>query len=237
MRLAATREDVAAAQALRARLFLGGGDGRDQDAFDDHFSHVLVETSDKRLVATLRFQHLKSKKALNTSYSAQFYDLEPLADLLPAVEVGRFCMDPALGDAQALRLVMGVMTQEVMREKAAMMFGCSSFAGCDPKVSAPIFAAFEPQHVGPLSRQPRATASACFDLSQVARGAESGQIPGLLGGYLAMGGWVCGTGVIDQTLGTHHLLTVVEVAKVPPARRRVFEALAVSLSNGSSTTP
>ena len=53
------------------------------------------------------------------------------------------------------------------------------------------------------------------------------QMPGLLRSYLAMGGWVSDHAVIDRDLGTLHVLTVVDIAAIPPARARLLRADAV----------
>ena len=51
-------------------------------------------------------------------------------------------------------------------------------------------------------------------------------MPPLLRTYLAMGGWVGRHAVLDRGLGTIHVLTAVETARIPPARARALRALA-----------
>jgi hypothetical protein len=41
-----------------------------------------------------------------------------------------------------------------------------------------------------------------------------------------MGGWVSDHAVIDRHLGTFHVLTAVEIAAIPPTRKRLLRALA-----------
>ncbi|MEM9211400.1 MAG: ornithine-acyl-ACP acyltransferase, partial [Pseudomonadota bacterium] len=48
------------------------------------------------------------------------------------------------------------------------------------------------------------------------------QIPPLLKTYLRMGGWVSDHAVIDRDLRTIHVFTGVEIAKIPPARRKAL---------------
>ena len=51
-------------------------------------------------------------------------------------------------------------------------------------------------------------------------------MPPLLRSYLAMGGWVSDHAVVDRDLGTMHVFTGVEIAKVPPSRARLLRAVA-----------
>jgi len=58
-----------------------------------------------------------------------------------------------------------------------------------------------------------------------ARAAQAG-MPPLLRTYLLMGGWVSDHAVVDRQLGTLHVFTGLEIAAIPPARRRLLAALA-----------
>lgn len=81
--MAQTAADVTAAQALRHRAFRRGADGAglDADPYDALCDHILIETQEAgELVACFRLMCLPDGAALQTSYSAQFYDLSPLSD-------------------------------------------------------------------------------------------------------------------------------------------------------------
>ena len=52
------------------------------------------------------------------------------------------------------------------------------------------------------------------------------QMPTLLRSYLSMRGWVSDHAVVDRDLNTLHVFTGVEVAAIPPARKRLPRAIA-----------
>lgn len=224
--LADTPDDLAAAQALRGRAF--GTSGADRDRFDDLFSHLLIYGGESDApLATLRFR-LSSPGELATSYSAQYYDLSCLSPVGPTLEVGRFCMDQARADGQALRVAMGAMTQLVLARGVSLMFGCSSFHGADPARHGAGFAALAAAHLGPDALMPREDCESVPVASESAP--DDTALPALLRGYLSMGGWVSRRAVVDRQLDTVHVFTAVEVDKIPPQRARLLTALSQSLT-------
>ncbi|MGC5198947.1 GNAT family N-acetyltransferase, partial [Aphanothece microscopica] len=120
-RVAASEADRAATLALRHLCFIeaagrtGRPDRLETDSFDDLCRHVLIEeAATGRLVCSYRVLALGSGAEMERSYSAQYYDLAPMASYpLPMIEVGRFCMRPGLRDADALRLAWGTLVRMV----------------------------------------------------------------------------------------------------------------------------
>ncbi len=110
-RLAETRADVEAAQALRYRCFVDPeAGGLDADTFDAICAHVLVEDrSTGDLVCCFRLMPLDSGgAAIGDSYSAQFYHLDALGGFAGRmVEMGRFCIAPDRRDPDILRVAWG----------------------------------------------------------------------------------------------------------------------------------
>jgi putative hemolysin len=249
-REAAGPGDVARAQRLRhlafraARAEPGGqGDRReeapldgplDADAFDAVCTHVLVEeTQSGALVACFRLLPLSGGHEIARSYSAQFYDLSALAGFRGRmVEVGRFCLHPACHDPDVLRVAWGAMTDWVDREGVELLFGCSSFLGTDAEPHAEAFALLTARHLAPRRWWPRAKAPEVFRFARRLAGRRPDlrramqAMPPLLRTYLAMGGWVSDHAVVDRDLGTMHVFTGVEIAKVPPSRARLLRAVA-----------
>jgi len=231
-RLATTEQDVAAAQALRGHVFLGGT-SIDRDAFDPLCHHMLVENmTTGGVAACFRFMHLAGGTEIERSYSAQFYDLTALRGFDGAmVEMGRFCMDPARHDPDILRLAWAAMTAYVDREGVEMLFGCSSFRGTEPAEYHDVFALLRDRHLAPRRWLPRVKAPAVFRYANRLRDKPDlkralAKMPPLLRTYLAMGGWVSDHAVIDRQLGTIHVFTGLEVKTVPPARARLLRAMA-----------
>lgn len=225
VRLAETEAERDAAQRLRHRCFIGQ-EGRDADRFDPHFDHILVETAQGALVATCRLHLLTCKGADAESYVAQFYDLSPLAGSGPMLELGRFCVEPSVRDADVLRVVWGALAEIVDRTGASLLIGCTSFKGTDPKAFCHGFAHLNAHHLGPEALRPRRKAPLCFDFPQAETDpkAASRELPSLLRTYLMMGGWVSDHGVIDPDMGTLHVFTAVPVAAISRARERSIRA-------------
>ncbi len=239
-KLTRNASDIKAAQRLRYRAFINpDGEGLDRDGFDDLCWHVLIEDQkNNELVACYRLLPLENGRDIESSYSAQFYDLTALK-AYPGrmVEMGRFCITPGLRDPEILRTAWALMTRYVDDEGIAMMFGCSSFRGTDPAPYLDAFALLGRDHIAPERWQPRLKAANVF-----AFGPESGPeineihkinekrarrlLPPLLRTYLVMGGWVSDHAVIDADMNTLHVFTGLEVSAVPDARARNLRASA-----------
>lgn len=224
VRLAAGAQDVEACQRLRHRAFRGG-DGIDLDRFDAHCRHVMVEDGG-RLSATCRVQRIDGPEGAELSYSAQFYDLnEFLTTGGPFLEIGRFCIAPDVDQpSDVLRLIWAALTRIVDREGVAVMFGCSSFAGCDPARHEAALSLLAALHLGPDGTRPLAKAAQAFRIRPADAVATAAGMPPLLRSYLLMGGWVGEDAVIDHDLDTLHVFTAVRIADIPPNRARLLRA-------------
>jgi putative hemolysin len=230
-RIATTPTDIAAAQALRHRAFFGG-EGRDADGFDDVCNHLLIEErAGGALVACCRFLMLEAGQ-IGRSYSAQFYELSALDQFAGRMaELGRFCVAPGWSDPDILRIAWAALTRYVDENKVKMLFGCSSFEGIDEGRYAEVFAMLKERHLAPKCWEPRVKAPQVirFEQSQ-RRGVNMKQavlgLPPLLRTYLAMGGWVSDHAVVDEQMGTLHVFTGLEIAAIPPARKRLLRAVA-----------
>ena len=224
--------DFARAETLRALAFRGDSRAADADAFDPLCRHLLIETRDTgALVGTCRLLYFADGRRIGASYSAQFYDLAPLAGYpAPMLELGRFCIAPGAQDADVLRLAWAALARIVTAERVGMLFGCSSFPGTDETAFRDAFALLGARHLAPCEWRPRAKApdvvrlaasSARPDLTRALKA-----MPPLLRSYLAMGGWVSDHAVRDRDLGTLHVFTGLEVGRVPAGRARALRALA-----------
>ncbi|WP_281967935.1 GNAT family N-acetyltransferase [Roseovarius nanhaiticus] len=226
-RIGAGAADLAAAQALRGLAF--GLSQADGDGFDEGAVHVLIE--DRRegiLAACFRLGLFVSGiDAAESSYSAQFYDLARLTAFPgPMTELGRFCVRPGARDPDILRVAWGAITAHVDAGGITFLFGCTSFAGTDPKPYSQSFAALAAQHLAPRRFAPARRAAQAVPLArspseQPGDGIEARMMmPPLLRSYLGMGGWVSDHAVIDPAMNTIHVFTGLEIARIPEARKR-----------------
>ena len=235
-RLAATPDDLRAAQALRGRCFRGAGatEGCDADDFDAVCEHVLVEDlATGRLVCCFRLMPLESGAQIGRSYSAQYYNLSALAGYPGRmVEMGRFCIEPELHDPDILRVAWGAMTRFVDAGRVEMLFGCSSFLGTDWECYADAFAVLAERHLAPRRWLPRVKAPKVVRYARALLGRKGDpklamlRMPPLLRTYLVMGGWVSDHAVVDEDLGTLHVFTGLEIGAIPPARARALRMVA-----------
>lgn len=230
-RLADTAADVAAAQRLRHVAFRGGP-GEDSDRFDAICRHVLIEEKKSgTLVACFRLLPLDDGREIGGSYSAQFYGLSALeAYEGRMVEMGRFCVHPEWKDPDILRVAWGAMTGLVDEMGVDLLFGCSSFTGCEAKAYYDAFAVLRDRHLAPKRWLPKVKAPDVFRFARRLRRvpdvrAAMRTMPPLLKSYLAMGGWVSDHAVIDRDLGTLHVFTGLEIKSIPAARARLLRAV------------
>lgn len=231
VRAAVSAQDVSATQALRALAF--GTGTPDHDAHDARCTHMMVEHCETgQLVCCFRVLPVTGADALGNSYAAQFYDLGALAAFGgPMLELGRFCMHPAHHDPDILRVAWGALTAQVDRDGIEMLFGCSSFAGIDPGPYYEALALLRVRHLAPPRWRPGVLAPEVYRFAARLRRKPDARramqvMPPLLRTYLAMGGWVSDHAVIDRGLGTFHVFTGLEIAAIPPARKRLLRAVA-----------
>lgn len=233
-------EDMATVRRLREAAF-GRCFGVDEcvlvDDIDARVTLVLV--TDERQgapVASFRILPLASGAAIQNSYSARYYDLQGLRSFAsPMLEVGRFCTHPDYrSNADVIRIAWAAITAAVDETGAAMLFGCSSFAGTRGDAYADTFALLRARHLAPARWAPgiRVGDVYPFARTQPPGGADPRRglmlMPPLLRSYLSMGGWVSDHAVVDRQMNTLHVFTGLEVDAIPAARVKRLRALLAS---------
>ena len=194
---------------------------------------MVEEEASGQLVCSFRMLPLDGGAEIERSYSAQFYELSALRQFNgPMVEMGRFCIHPEARDPDILRVAWGAMTRFVDDHGVELLFGCSSFKGTDAEAYADAFAMLKERHLAPRRWLPRVKAPSVFRFAQKLRlrkpDAKRAMLgmPPLLRTYLLMGGWVSDHAVVDTHMNTLHVFTGVEIAAIPPARKRLLRATA-----------
>lgn len=229
--------DIDAALALRRHCFRASATDRDdRDAHDATCDHLIVTDTVQHLaVATCRIRVWPDGAAIGCGYAAQFYDLNALMRYnAPMMEIGRLCIRAGLHDTDILRVVWAAITRAVDARSVAMLFGCTSMpAPADVSTLAQL-AHLARTHPAPSDLRPRAKAPDFIAFADLARNPDQGLpatetgIPAILRSYLGMGGWISDHAVMDRDLGTAHVFTALEVARIPAARARLLREAAAS---------
>jgi putative hemolysin len=223
-RLASSRDDVRAAQALRFAVFnleLGEGlsqsyaTGLDVDRFDPICDHLLVEDlQTRKVVGTYRMQMGETAKANLGYYSGQKYDLTPFefarAEIL---EVGRACVDADHRNLVVLSQLWKGIYQFARANGGRYLIGCSSLSSLDPLVGASMYSSLQRPHSAPLDWQTRPWPDWTCPMNQLLD--ESPKVPKLLAAYLSLGAKICGPPSLDLNFKTIDFLTVLDLDSLP----------------------
>lgn len=216
-------EDMPAVMALRSQAFRNGAD--DTDCFDGQVLHLCAGPLHGSPTATVRVALHLTGDSLCHGYASQWYDLRGLAARSGVVlELGRLC---GRGNGDALRLIWAAVARLVMNCEAERLVGCTSFPTTNPVDVAPVLARLNARHVGPDGLCPRVVARESQPLAAFKDMGEGAEMPALLRFYLMLGAWVSDRVVIDRALGTCHVFTCVDMATMPPARRKTLSRVAL----------
>jgi putative hemolysin len=218
-RLAASRAELRAAQALRFEVFnleLDEGlvdsydTGLDADPFDEICDHLIVEDgSDGHVVGTYRLQTGHRARDGLGYYSEREFDFAPFESARGEIlELGRACIHARHRNFAVLNLLWKGIGAYARAQGARYLIGCSSFTTQDPAVGAAAYQQLLPHLASPAwQTQPRPE----FACPLQAVAAPAPRIPRLLSAYLALGSAICGPPALDREFKTVDFLTWVDV--------------------------
>jgi putative hemolysin len=151
VRLAATAEDIDAAQALRYHVFyeeMGAtpteemkARHRDFDVYDEQCDHLLVidhaRKSANQVIGTYRLIRREAAEKCGGFYSRSEYDISRILEYPGEIlELGRSCIDAEYRTGAVMQILWRGLTAYVFRYDVKLMFGCASFPGTDPSAHA-----------------------------------------------------------------------------------------------------
>lgn len=237
VRFAEDRSDVAAAQALRFRVFFEEMQAqpdamaqltrRDVDPFDDVCDHLLVVDhdlpSEDAVVGTYRL--LREDVALRRGgfYSAGEYDLVPLSagpwQSRGFLELGRSCVHPAYRTNATIQLLWRGITRYLDIFGIDVMFGCASFAGVHPETHRIALSYLYANHLAPAEYRVRALAGRHVPMNIVPPDAYAlrealRSLPPLIKAYLRLGAFIGDGAVIDLAFGTTDVFILLPVDRI-----------------------
>jgi len=230
IRLAESDAEIAAAQALRYRVFYEemsasptpemAATRRDFDSFDPFCDHLIVIDSRKGsgaggIVATYRLMRRAGAERRGQFYSIDEYDISAIvAHPGEILELGRSCVDAAYRSKAVMQLLWKAISDYVFHFKIEIMFGCASFPGTDPAEHATTLSYLHHRHMAPPQFRPRAVPSRyvsmnMLPIAEIDERRALASLPPLIKGYLRLGGFVGDGAVIDQQFGTVDVSVVV----------------------------
>jgi putative hemolysin len=231
MRLAETAEEIAAAQALRYRVFYEEmkaqptpemeAAGRDFDHFDDYCDHLLTfdhsrGTGPEAVIGTYRLLRREAAARAGGFYTEGEYDIGKLLALSgEIVEPGRSCVDAAYRNRPTLALLWNGLAAYCLHYDGLLFFGCASLHGTDPEALAIPLSYLYHYHLAPEELRVRALDSRYVDMNILPREEIDPRkalaaLPPLLKGYLWAGGFVGDGAVIDEQFNTTDVCVIVK---------------------------
>lgn len=243
VRLARTPEDVAAAQALRYRVFYDEMNAkpspemaaarRDFDSFDDVADHLLVidhalGDGPESVVGTYRLIRREAAAKHGGFYTADEYDIAKiLAFDGPILELGRSCTDSRYRNRPTMQLLWRGIAAYVFHHGIELMFGCASLPGNDVEQLAPALSYLHHNHLAPEELRPHALPALFTEMNRLppdgydAKRVLAG-LPPLIKGYLRLGGFVGQGAVIDPQFNTTDVCVIVKTGQVTESYYRHY---------------
>lgn len=243
VRLAQSRAEVRAAQALRYRVFVqelgGGGDMVDHDAgleidrFDPYFDHLLLidkNRADDPVVGVYRVLRDDQARALGQFYSDEEYDLSALLSSgRRLMELGRSCLHRDYRGGPGMFLLWQALGRYVQEHSIEVLFGVASFHGTDAAPLAQPLSSLYHNHLAPENLRVRARPAHYqrMDLlppEQVDRREAIVQTPSLIKAYLRLGGCVGEGAWIDHAFNTTDVCLVMDTARMNARQKKLYAA-------------
>ena len=244
LRIARTPDELAAAQALRYRVFYqergaqpdpaAAATGRDSDRYDAVADHLLVVDHDlgngaEAVVGTYRLIRREAAESIGRFYSADEYDIA-LIERFPGrvLELGRSCVDSAYRGRAAMQLLWRGIAAYVFAHNIDLMFGCASLPGTDVDALAAELTYLHAHHLAPPDIRLRALPHRYVEMRRMDPGAIDARqvlvgLPPLIKGYLRLGGFVGDGAVVDHQFNTTDVAIVVQSNLVTGKYYRHFE--------------
>lgn len=237
VRIARSEEEIAAAQALRYRIFheeMGATAtpqaariGRDVDDYDSVCDHLLVidHGVDGRphVVGTYRLLRQIVATMHRGFYSAGEYDLSPLiassATGGQLLELGRSCVATDYRNNVTITLLWRGIASYLAMHGIGFMFGCASLHGTNPALHAAELSYLYQNHLAPPSLRARALDAHYVPMDRLAPGSYDARavqraLPPLIKGYLRVGAMVGDGAFVDTQFNTVDVFVVMPVERI-----------------------
>ncbi|MDE1148996.1 MAG: GNAT family N-acetyltransferase [Azospirillaceae bacterium] len=244
VRLAETKAEVEAAQAIRYRVFYEEMEAsptpemlrlrRDFDEFDGLCDHLLVidharGSGAAGVVGTYRLIRRCAAARAGTFYSSDEYDISRLEAYRGEIlELGRSCVDAAYRSRNAMQLLWRGIAAYTAVYDIKILFGCASLPGTDPEALALPLSYLYYNHLAPAIVRPTALPHRYVDMRmlpehEVDPRRALAQVAPLVKGYLRAGGFVGDGAVVDHQFNTTDVSIVVKTDLMTDKYLRHYE--------------
>lgn len=231
VRLAATWDEVAEAQALRHRVFAGEQGARlttrhpglDEDRFDRFCDHLLVrdQESGQVVAATRLLSDVAAVRAGGFYSETEFEIGSVLAVPGRILEVGRTCVAPGHRDGAAIATLWCGLAAYLEAHRFDYLMGCASIDVSDGGFGAQrLIHRLRREHSSPSElrvRPRRRWAGPAYP-----RGEEEPRLPPLLKAYMRLGAWVCGDPAWDPDFNCADLFVLLDAKRLERRYARHF---------------
>jgi putative hemolysin len=223
VRIARSKKEVEAAQALRYRIFydeMGGVPseemralGRDFDRFDPYCDHLLVldydiPASEDQIVGTYRLLRRSQMQDLESFYTEDEFDISAIKDEEGEIlELGRSCVAANYRNRAVMQLLWRGIAAYVVMHDVKLMFGCASFFGIDVAEHALPLSYLYHYHLAPAEIRPVAVPKHYVEMHLMSKENIDVKeafscLPALIKGYLRLNGYIGLGAVIDPHFNT-----------------------------------
>ena len=236
VRLATTAREVEDAQRLRYDVFYREmsakpspemlATGRDFDEYDPVCQHLLVVDHDDggKIVATYRLMTSEGAARSKGFYTAGEYDITAMLRARAGqklLELGRSCVLKPYRTGPTMQLLWRGLLVYLIRNDIALMFGCASLPGIDPKAVALQLSYLYHFHMTAENERVRALPERHVSMNLIPKGeineAEALRaLPPLVKGYLRTGASIGEGAVIDEQFSTVDVFIYLPVASANP---------------------
>ncbi len=237
-RLACSESEIAAAQALRYRVFVeemgaqvppqAQAQRRDIDAWDAICDHLLVlDTSiegepEDQIVGTYRLLRQEIAMANGGFYSSSEFEIADLVARHPGkrfMELGRSCVLPQYRNRRTVELLWQGNWAYSLKHNIDVMFGCGSFPGAVPEEHALALSFLHHNAAAKNGWNAQALPDLYHKMDLMPAEAINAKaallaLPPLIKGYLRLGAMIGEGAVVDRAFRTTDVLVILPIANI-----------------------
>jgi len=232
IKIAASEEEVIAAQKLRYRVFglelkrpFRFKNGMDIDKYDDQCHHLIViEKQSSDIVGTYRLQTYEQAAKGYGFYTSNRFIIDQLPDSVRknGFEVGRACIEDGHRNGRVLYLLWKGLAEYLQHFNKRYMFGYSALDTSDPDIALNTYYYLKENKY--LHTDYSVEVREKYLCQRSSNSGRNGnvEVPSLLKNYLDVGTRVCSKPAYDSTLQLIHFFILLDIENISERTRKMF---------------